>query len=424
MSKLGLQFVSSGIRHVSKEVGANFAAWFRHNFVDQGSGRIGIRSYQRAGEMDDVCRGSNSRDRAIWYHDAYERGLLDRMQKPTFEEFGFILANPLIALQLALGITDMRGLRCYRRGLSHEINRLQQRSYRARYYARDNERRRRLAAERRKIRRRTTLAPCPTPEEFLAAWTIRNTSVETRIRLGGLVHDLECHVDNCLRFDSNGEVVGRNGGVKAWIATNLPQLIGKYKTIMRYKALVKRLRQAAEIPDPIPTAAIFDGLPTLSGLQRQRNEKWLQKRYGLNTCEEVEVSGGGALKPQDGGTVGNEIYYATKSHCWKEHVSSEEMMSRLEMAKKIVFGERGVFREESGGERVSGETDVCQALSSRRGEWSSSCSGQTPVYDAYPPSTEVDMSTNEHGDMTGQETFVRLWNRVECSLEGAEWKSP
>ena len=123
---------------VSSEVRANFAAWFEHNFLDQGAGRIGVRTYARAGEMDDVCAGRMPGDRAVWYHDAYERGLLDRTESLRLDECAFLLRNPLVGLQLALGITDLRGLRCYRRGLAFEINRLQQRAYRTRYYARDN----------------------------------------------------------------------------------------------------------------------------------------------------------------------------------------------------------------------------------------------------------------------------------------------
>ena len=51
-------------------------------------------------------------------------------------------------------------------------------------------------------------------------------------------------MDNCLRFGPDGEIVGRNGGIRAWIASNVPKLSPKYKAIMRYKALAKHLRQA------------------------------------------------------------------------------------------------------------------------------------------------------------------------------------
>ena len=246
---------------ISAEVRASFDAWYLRNFVDRRMGRVGRVSYTRPGDLDDALAGASREDRAVWYGSAYERAVADYAEGLDAGELGFLLANPLVALQLALGVTDLRGLRCYRRGLTAELNRLQRRSYRARYYARDNERRRRLAAERRRITRRQTLAPCPTPEEFLAAFERRADSVEARIRFGGMVHDLECYVDNCLRYDAHGEICGRNGGIKEWIARNLPQLNGRYKTIMRYKALAKRLRQAAGIADPVPTAAVYDGAP-------------------------------------------------------------------------------------------------------------------------------------------------------------------
>ena len=127
------------------------------------------------------------------------------------------------------------------------------------YYARETERRRRLAAERRKLNRRYTTAPAPTPEALLAAWEARKESREAMIRLGGMLQDLECYVDNCLKFDESGAVVGRNGGIRGWIRENLPELAPKYKTLMRYKALAIRLRQATDPRDPTPTSALLDG---------------------------------------------------------------------------------------------------------------------------------------------------------------------
>jgi hypothetical protein len=77
------------------------------------------------------------------------------------------------------------------------------------------------------------------------------------ILLGGMMHDLECYVDNCLRFDDAGNVVGRNGGIRGWIKENVPELFPKYKTLMRYKALAVRLRQATGTKDPKPTAGLL-----------------------------------------------------------------------------------------------------------------------------------------------------------------------
>ena len=125
------------------------------------------------------------------------------------------------------------------------------------YYAQEVERRRSLAIERRKIRRRRTTAPMPTPEVLLKAWNERKSSRDAMIILGGMMHDLECDVDNCLRFDKSGNVVGRNGGIRGWIAENVPELLPKYKTLMRYKALAVRIRQATETKDPKPTSKLL-----------------------------------------------------------------------------------------------------------------------------------------------------------------------
>ena len=126
------------------------------------------------------------------------------------------------------------------------------------YYAQEVRRRRELAIERRKIRRRTTTAPMPTPEDILQAWNNRKSSREAMIRLGGMMHDLECYVDNYLKFDESGNIIGRNRGIRGWIDACVPELSPKYKTLMRYKALAMRLRQAAEAKDPTPAAKLLE----------------------------------------------------------------------------------------------------------------------------------------------------------------------
>lgn len=125
------------------------------------------------------------------------------------------------------------------------------------YYAREVERRRNLAIDRRKLHRRRTMAPMPTPEDILTAWNERKSSREAMIKLGGMMHDLECYVDNCLRFDDAGNVIGRGGGIRGWLSDNLPELLPKYKTLMRYKALAVRLRQATGTKDPKPTSKLL-----------------------------------------------------------------------------------------------------------------------------------------------------------------------
>ncbi len=126
------------------------------------------------------------------------------------------------------------------------------------YYARERERRRELRRERRRIRRRSTSAPMPTPAAILDAWNSRKGSKANMIRLGGLLHDLECYVDNSLVFDGNGKIVKRRGGIRGWLVENLPELAPHYKALMNYKAMAVKLRQATETRDPRPTARLLE----------------------------------------------------------------------------------------------------------------------------------------------------------------------
>ena len=331
--------VADTARAVSEEVRESFRAWVERNFFNARAGRIGNVSYARAGELDDAVpesgpRGARREARRLWYAEAYDRALVDHVEPLRAEEADFLLHNPLVALQLALGVTDLRGLRCLRRGLTQEVNRLQARACRARRYARDNARRRALAAERRRIARRTTLNPRPTPEALRAVFAARGASPEAKVRLGGLLEDLECHVDNCLRFGPDGEILGRNGGVKAWLREHAPELSGRYKTLMRYKALARRLRQAAGIADPVPASAVFDGPPAPPRAPSRLPVPQSGRRDALGAdCEDAsgvgrkDISGAGGGDVPAGGDVppgraergrgdarDARDYYAVESH--------------------------------------------------------------------------------------------------------------
>ena len=337
-TRMQMAAVADTARAVSEEVRENFRAWVERNFFNARAGRIGNVSYVRAGELDDAVpesgpRGGRREARRLWYAEAYDRALVDHTEPLRPDEADFLLRNPLVALQLALGVTDLRGLRCLRRGLTHGVNRLQARAYRARYYARDNARRRALAAERRRIARRTTLNPCPTPEALCAAFAARGESPEAKIRLGGLLEDLECYVDNCLRFGPDGGILGRNGGVKAWLREHAPGLSGHYKTLMRYKALAKRLRQAAGIPDPVPASAVFDGPPAPLRLPAPFVPS-TPLRSPVPTADRRDVPG------TDGGNVptGGDVSAGWAEKGRREARDYYAVKSQLTAARKILEG--------------------------------------------------------------------------------------
>ena len=163
--------------------------------------------------------------------------------------------HPALALPCMLLEDAWTGLAAMRRLLTRRIDRAKHEAARPAYYAQERARRQALAAERRKVRMRHTLSPCPTRLEILDAWTKAKDSPEALLRFGGLMEDLECYVDNSLRRDENGEIIGRRPGIKGWLQTEIPALYLKYKTVMAYKAAAKRMRQVLDIRDPLPLSA-------------------------------------------------------------------------------------------------------------------------------------------------------------------------
>ena len=194
------------------------------------------------------------------------------------------------------------------------LNRVVHRLRRPSYYKEENARRRALRVERRKIMPRRTLNPCPTREDFLVAWEFARESKEDIVRFGGMVHDLEAYVDNSLSWtlakDGVTRKMRRMPGVKGWIAENCPELAGKYKTIMRYKSLAKKLRQAADLIDPYPTAVLLSECPDSAEC---RDEK---SAIGLQSEKTGDVCGGdiamGEMRTHGGLDSGSEWQNANK----------------------------------------------------------------------------------------------------------------
>ena len=140
-----------------------------------------------------------------------------------------------------------------RRRIDLHLHRLRRPSY----YETERVRRLGLTEDRRRIRRRTTLNPRPAAEQLREAFLHARDSVENMVRLGSLMEDLECYIDNSLVFGEDGKIIARKGGIKRYIQSEIPDLYGSYKTLMRYKALARRFRQAVGISDPVPAASVL-----------------------------------------------------------------------------------------------------------------------------------------------------------------------
>ena len=126
------------------------------------------------------------------------------------------------------------------------------------YYAEENARRRELAKDRRKIRRRTTINREPSPEDLRAQWARVKKSPRDMLLFGSMLEDLEAYVDNGLIRDEDGTIVGRKGGIKKWLCDNCPELWAKYPSVMRFKALAKKFKQVVELEDPLPITVALD----------------------------------------------------------------------------------------------------------------------------------------------------------------------
>ncbi len=133
----------------------------------------------------------------------------------------------------------------------------ERRARRRKYYANAKAKKRDLTGERRKIRRRTTSAKMPTPEEIEDAWNRRTESAEAMIHLGGLLHDLECYVDNSLVLGEDGGIICRHRGIRGWLDEHLPSLAPRYKAMMNYKSMAKKIRQVMKVFDPTPTGELL-----------------------------------------------------------------------------------------------------------------------------------------------------------------------
>ncbi len=157
----------------------------------------------------------------------------------------------LLALaETALGLCVGSIIWCLLKGIAIALRKVQ----RPKYYPQERMRRQALARERRRIRRRTTINAAPTTEELLAQWAKVKGNPEEMIRFGSMLCDLEAYVDNSLLRNENGEIVGRNPGIRGWLNANCQPLAIHYKTVMGYKAMAEKFRQAVGLSDPYPAS--------------------------------------------------------------------------------------------------------------------------------------------------------------------------
>ena len=225
--------------------------------------------------------------------------------------FSRFLSNPYGRGRATLMLPPWIVLAFFRRAVTRRIAALKNKSTRNIHYEAEKVRRRAMAAERRRVTRRTTTSPCPSKENLLEAWRHVRDSKESLVRFGSMMQDLECYVDNSLRFDRAGRIVGRNAGVKGWLVENAPEMATHYTSVIRYKAAAKKLRQIVGLADPTPVAEVL-GAKTGSTV-RDKNDRGgdlcnygAEKSYGAGMISLGNAGGRGARTDQASGTGGKD----------------------------------------------------------------------------------------------------------------------
>ena len=224
----------------------------------------------------------------------------------------------LLALaETALGLCVGTVVWCVLKGVALALRKVQ----RPKYYPQERMRRQALARERRRVRRRTTLNAAPTANELLAQWAKVKRNPKEMIRFGSMLCDLEAYVDNTLLRNENGEIVGRNPGIRGWLNANCQPLAVHYKTVMGYKAMAEKFRQAIGLADPYPAALALDGL------------KSTPPTDGDDNCQNtVRKSDGGTPKEADEGRNAKCQNTVRKS----VHRKAEEMLAECRRSQRSV----------------------------------------------------------------------------------------
>ena len=82
--------------------------------------------------------------------------------------------------------------------------------------------------------------------------------MEEKIRLGSMMLDIEATVDSSLIRNTDGEIVGRNPGLRGWLRENCPEMVRHYRMLMDCRQLADRLRKVHGVRDPLPAAILLE----------------------------------------------------------------------------------------------------------------------------------------------------------------------
>jgi hypothetical protein len=80
--------------------------------------------------------------------------------------------------------------------------------------------------------------------------------------------DAEATTDSSLVRDADGEIVGRNGGLRGWLFDNCPDLLPHYAALTGYRRLAWETRDEADLFDPVPAELLLAPEPEIEAKVR------------------------------------------------------------------------------------------------------------------------------------------------------------
>ena len=140
---------------------------------------------------------------------------------------------------------------------------------------------------RKPIIRAWSVGKCPTGEELKVAWANARKSQKDFVWLLSVLGELDCFTDFTLEQRGGfGNIEGRRGGLKEFLAQEAPELLPKYKTLARHMKLATNIKKAFDVFPPAQLSLFHPDLPL-----PKRNvpfiTNFMRKAYGkyLKDCK-------------------------------------------------------------------------------------------------------------------------------------------
>jgi len=97
-----------------------------------------------------------------------------------------------------------------------------------------------------------------TPTALSAQYRLAMDGLRECLKFGAMLAEVEESLDRSLSRQTTGQITGREGGLKTWLAANCPEV--DYGWALKYKRLAEGVREACALPAAVPLSlAISEG---------------------------------------------------------------------------------------------------------------------------------------------------------------------